>query len=107
MNTPLRIGTRGSPLALWQANHVAGLLRPLCSPREVVLVEIETSGDRVRDVSLAQLGGEGVFTKEIQRALLAGGGGVAVDRLQGPPTVTLEGLGLAGGAGGRPPRPGL
>ena len=45
----LRIGTRGSPLALWQAHHVAGLLRPLLAPRPVELVEIQTSGDIIRD----------------------------------------------------------
>ena len=72
---PLRIGTRGSPLALWQAHHVADRLRPLAAPRTVELVEIETSGDRIRDAALTQIGGDGVFTKEIQHALLAGGGG--------------------------------
>ncbi len=65
---PLRIGTRGSPLALWQARHVADRLRPLAAPRAVELVEIETSGDRIRDAALTQIGGDGVFTKEIQRA---------------------------------------
>src|SRR6478752_4569414 len=71
MTTALRIGTRGSRLALWQANHVADRLRPLAAPRPVELVIIATAGDQVRDVPLAQIGGEGVFTKEIQRALLA------------------------------------
>jgi hydroxymethylbilane synthase len=92
---PLRIGTRGSPLALWQANHVAGRLRPLAGSRPVELVEIETAGDRVRDVALAQIGGEGVFTKEIQRALLAGTVDVAVHSLKDLPTVPVEGLVLA------------
>ena len=68
MNSPLRIGTRGSPLALWQARHVAERLRPLAAPRPVELVVIETSGDVVRDLPLSQIGGDGVFTKEIQRA---------------------------------------
>lgn len=91
---PLRIGTRGSPLALWQANYVADRLRSL-GPRAVELVKIQTSGDEVRDVPLAQIGGEGVFTKEIQRALLDGAVDVAVHSLKDLPTVRVEGLTLA------------
>jgi hydroxymethylbilane synthase len=88
---PLRIGTRGSPLALWQARHVADLLRP----RSVELVEIETVGDRIRDAALTQIGGDGVFTKEIQRALLAGVVDVAVHSLKDLPTTFVAGLTLA------------
>lgn len=95
MNPPLRIGTRGSPLALWQARHVADRLRPLTEPRPVELVEIETIGDRVRDVALSQIGGDGVFTKEIQRALLAGTVDVAVHSLKDLPTTFIAGLMLA------------
>jgi hydroxymethylbilane synthase len=91
----IRIGTRGSRLALWQANHVAGLLRPLSGSRGVEIVEIETAGDLVREVPLSQIGGEGVFTKEIQRALLAGTVDVAVHSLKDLPTVDVEGLVLA------------
>jgi hydroxymethylbilane synthase len=93
--TPLRIGTRGSPLALWQANHIAARLRPLCGARAVELVEIETEGDMVRDRALSQIGGEGLFTKEIQRALLAGTVDVAVHSLKDLPTVPVDGLTLA------------
>jgi hydroxymethylbilane synthase len=93
--TPIRIGTRGSKLALWQANHVADRLRPLAAPRPVELVIIATSGDQVRDVPLAQIGGEGVFTKEIQRALLDGSVDVAVHSLKDLPTIPVEGLVLA------------
>ena len=100
MNSPLRIGTRGSPLALWQANYVAGRLRPLAAPRPVELVLIETSGDVVRDLPLSQIGGDGVFTKEIQRALLAGTVDVAVHSLKDLPTTYVEGLTL----GAVPPR---
>jgi hydroxymethylbilane synthase len=92
---PLRIGTRGSPLALWQARHVADRLRPLAAPRAVELVEIETSGDRFRDAALTQIGGDGVFTKEIQRVLLAGAIDVAVHSLKDLPTTFLAGLTLA------------
>jgi hydroxymethylbilane synthase len=91
----LRIGTRGSPLALWQARHVADLLRPLAAPRPVELVEIETAGDRLRDRALSQIGGDGVFTKEIQRALLAGVVEVAVHSLKDLPTTFVAGLTLA------------
>src|SRR5437660_12411542 len=93
--TPIRIGTRGSTLALWQANHVADRLRPLAAPRPVELVVIATAGDQVRDVPLAQIGGEGVFTKEIQRALLDGTVDVAVHSLKDLPTTHVEGLILA------------
>ena len=100
---PLRIGTRGSPLALWQARHVADRLRPLAAPRAVELVEIETSGDRFRDTALSQMGGDGVFTKEIQRALLADWVGpasrrsidVAVHSLKDLPTAIVPDLTLA------------
>src|SRR5215472_18230275 len=90
----IRIGTRGSHLALWQANHVAELLRPLAGSRAIEIVEIETAGDQVRDVPLSQIGGEGVFTKEIQRALLAGVVDVAVHSLKDLPTLHVEGLTL-------------
>jgi hydroxymethylbilane synthase len=93
--TPIRIGTRGSKLALWQANHVADRLRPLIARRQVELVIITTAGDQVRDVPLAQIGGEGVFTKEIQRALFDGRADVAVHSLKDLPTVPADGLLLA------------
>jgi hydroxymethylbilane synthase len=92
---PLRIGTRGSKLALWQANHVADKLGPLAAPRPVELVEIQTSGDRIQDVALSQIGGDGLFTKEIQRALLAGTVDVAVHSLKDLPTEPVAGLTLA------------
>jgi hydroxymethylbilane synthase len=95
MSSALRIGTRSSRLALWQANHVANCLRPLAAPRAVALVEIQTTGDQVRDVPLAQLGGIGVFTKEIQRALLDQAVDVAVHSLKDLPTIPIEGLALA------------
>ena len=92
---PLRIGTRGSPLALWQAHHVADLLRPLAAPRRVEFVEIETSGDRIRDLALSQIGGDGLFTKEIQRALLSDTVDIAVHSLKDLPTTRVDGLSLA------------
>src|SRR6516225_6361435 len=89
--TPLRIGTRGSALALWQASHVAGLLRDV--PTE--LVEIQTAGDQVHDVPLVQLGGEGAFTKAIQQSLLEKRIDVAVHSLKDLPTFRVPGLVLA------------
>jgi hydroxymethylbilane synthase len=95
MSSPLRIATRGSPLALWQARHVADRLRPLAAPRGVELVEVETTGDRVRDVPLSRIGGDGLFTKEIQRALLDGRADAAVHSLKDLPTAPVDGLVLA------------
>jgi hydroxymethylbilane synthase len=95
MNAPLRIGTRGSPLALWQAHYIADRLRPLAAPRLVELIEIQTVGDRVRDLALTQIGGDGVFTKEIQQALLNRTVDVAVHSLKDLPTTHVEGLMLA------------
>jgi hydroxymethylbilane synthase len=92
MSSPLRIGTRGSRLALWQAQHIAELLQPSCP---AILVQIETAGDQRRDLPLAQLGGEGLFTKEIQRALLEERIDVAVHSLKDLPTVPVQGLVLA------------
>jgi hydroxymethylbilane synthase len=91
----LRIGTRGSPLALWQAHHVADRLRPLIFPRPVELIHIQTEGDRDQSASLAHIGGRGVFTKEIQRALLDRRVDVAVHSLKDLPTQPVDGLILA------------
>ena len=94
--TPLRLGTRSSPLALWQAHHVAALLRPLAGPRGVALVHIDTEGDRDQSTALSLMGGYGVFTKAIQIALIAGSADVAVHSLKDLPTIRAEGLILAG-----------
>jgi hydroxymethylbilane synthase len=90
---PLRIGTRGSRLALWQAHYVADRLR--AAGRDVELVEVVTTGDRAAESPLAAIGGTGVFTKEIQRALRAGDVDVAVHSLKDLPTDPVEGLVLA------------
>jgi hydroxymethylbilane synthase len=93
--TTLRIGTRGSPLALWQAHHVSDLLRAAEPGVQIELVEIQTIGDQVRDVPLTQLGGDGAFTKAIQQALLDNRVDLAVHSLKDLPTFTVEGLMLA------------
>src|SRR5204862_7777678 len=94
MISALRLGTRGSPLALWQANHVAERLRPIVAPRPVELVLIETHGDRDQATSLAAMGGFGVFTKAIQTALLDHRADVAVHSLKDLPTIPEPGLEL-------------
>ena len=75
--TPLRLGTRGSALALWQAHYVQARLAAV-APRPVELVLIETDGDRDQASALSAMGGFGVFTKAIQTALLDGRVDVAV-----------------------------
>jgi hydroxymethylbilane synthase len=86
-HSSLKLGTRGSPLALWQANFVAERLRPIISPRRVELVRIETHGDRDQAAALAAMGGFGVFTKAIQTAILDGRADVAVHSLKDLPTI--------------------
>ena len=62
----LTIATRGSALALWQANHVKARLEALAPERRVELLVIKTSGDQIQDVPLALVGGKGLFVKEIE-----------------------------------------
>ena len=82
----IRIGTRGSRLARWQADWVAERLRQLHPGLRVDLVEIKTHGDRDRNSPLAAIGGVGLFTKEIQRAVRDGSVDVAVHSLKDLPT---------------------
>jgi hydroxymethylbilane synthase len=95
MSRLLRIGTRGSRLALWQANYVIARLRAVAPDQLFELVEIQTSGDTIHDAPLIQISGEGVFTKEIQRALQAGMVDVAVHSLKDLPTFAVDNLLLA------------
>jgi hydroxymethylbilane synthase len=76
MNKTIRIGTRGSKLALWQANHVAELIKP--SGYQTLIVPIETKGDKILDVSISKIGSKGVFTEEIEEKLLDGSIDIAV-----------------------------
>jgi hydroxymethylbilane synthase len=68
----LRLGTRGSALALWQANWVKAELERRFNGLQVELVPIKTTGDKILDVPLAKIGGKGLFTKELDDALLDG-----------------------------------
>ncbi|HLW66461.1 MAG TPA: hydroxymethylbilane synthase, partial [Gemmataceae bacterium] len=92
---PIRIGTRGSALALWQAKHVQQRLQQIANARTVEIVIIETQGDRDANTSLARIGGEGVFTKAIQDAVLAGTADIAVHSMKDLPTAAVPGLMLA------------
>jgi hydroxymethylbilane synthase len=80
----LRIGSRGSQLALWQANHVAALLRE--QGHSVEIEVIKTTGDKITDVALAKVGTKGMFTKEIEEALADGRVDLAVHSLKDVPT---------------------
>ena len=89
----LRIGSRGSQLALWQANHISALLRE--RGHQVELEIIKTTGDKILDVALAKVGTKGMFTKEIEEALAAGKVDLAVHSLKDLPTELPEGFELA------------
>jgi hydroxymethylbilane synthase len=91
----LRIGTRASALALWQARHVESLIKGLAGAPMVELVHIKTEGDVRTDVPLWALKGRAFFTKEIDRALLAGEVDLAVHSLKDLSTVLDAGLELA------------
>ena len=92
----LRIASRASQLALWQARYVADLIRTAEPSVTVQIVEISTTGDRDRVSALSQMGGQGVFTREVQAAVLDGRADLAVHSLKDLPTVPTEGLHLAG-----------
>ncbi len=95
-NTPLKIGTRGSPLALAQAVETRERLMRAMGLPEVAfeVVVIKTTGDRVQDRPLGEIGGKGLFTKEIEEALLAGGVDVAVHSMKDMPIEIPGGLAL-------------
>ena len=89
----LRIGSRGSQLALWQANHISALLRE--RGHEVELEIIKTTGDKITDVALAKVGTKGMFTKEIEEALAEGRIDLAVHSLKDLPTELSPGFEIA------------
>jgi hydroxymethylbilane synthase len=89
------IGTRGSKLALWQANWVKEQLEAHHKGLVCRLERIVTTGDKIRDVPLARIGGKALFVKEIEEALLAGKVDLAVHSMKDVPTVLPEGLAIA------------
>ena len=88
----IRIGTRGSKLAMWQANYVASLLQQKGAETEIVA--IKTTGDKILDVSIAKIGSKGVFTEEIEAALAAGDIDIAVHSAKDMPSALPEGFEL-------------
>ncbi|MFG1202277.1 hydroxymethylbilane synthase [Xanthobacter aminoxidans] len=97
-STVLRIGTRGSPLALWQAHAVQAALAEALNvaPAEVAVEVIRTTGDQIQDRALSEAGGKGLFTKELEEALLDGRVDLAVHSAKDVATYLPEGLHLAG-----------
>ena len=90
----LRIGTRASSLALWQANWVKDELEKRYPDLEVTLTKIKTQGDKILDVPLAMVGGKGLFVKEIQEAMLRNEVDIAVHSMKDVPTFFPDGTGL-------------
>ncbi len=91
---PLKIGTRGSPLALWQAHEVRRCLMAALGLPEAAFetVVIKVTGDTIQDKALREIGGKGLFTREIEEALLDGGIDIAVHSMKDMPTLQPEGL---------------
>ena len=94
MKTVLRIGTRGSRLALWQARWVQAELSRLWPELTVELEVIKTQGDKILDVPLAKIGGKGLFVKEIEEGLLQGGIDLAVHSMKDMPAELPDGLAI-------------
>lgn len=92
MKKVLKIGTRGSQLALWQANWVKAALQKNNPSFSIEIEKIKTKGDKILDTPLAMVGGKGLFVKEIEEALLNGGIDLAVHSLKDMPSVVPEGL---------------
>jgi hydroxymethylbilane synthase len=91
---PLRIATRQSRLALWQAEHVAARLRAVHPQLEVVLVPMTTTGDRITDRALAEVGGKGLFIKELEVALVENRADIAVHSMKDVPSDLPDGMAI-------------
>lgn len=91
----LKIATRQSPLALWQAEHIRDRLQALHPGLQVELVKFVTQGDKILDTPLAKIGGKGLFVKELEAALLDGRADLAVHSMKDVPMHLPEGLSLA------------
>jgi len=91
----IRIATRQSPLALWQAQHVAELLQLTFPQVKTELVKMTTRGDKILDAPLAKVGGKGLFVKELEQGLLEGLADIAVHSMKDVPVDFPEGLHLA------------
>lgn len=95
MKNKIVIGTRGSKLALWQAEWIKSELQKLYPELQIELNKIKTTGDKILDVPLAKVGGKGLFVKEIEEALLRNEADIAVHSMKDVPTDFPEGLHLA------------
>jgi hydroxymethylbilane synthase len=95
MKSTLRIATRKSPLALWQAEHVKSRLQAVHQGLNVELVTFTTRGDKILDTPLAKIGGKGLFVKELETAMLAGNADIAAHSIKDVPMEFPEGLFLA------------
>lgn len=95
MQNTLKIATRQSPLALWQANFVKARLQVLYPELHIELVTMVTKGDVILDTPLAKIGGKGLFVKELEAALLNGEADIAVHSMKDVPMQFPEGLGLS------------
>ncbi len=95
MRKKVVIGTRSSKLALWQAEYVADCLRKQYDGLEVELVRMTTKGDKILDAPLAKIGGKGLFTKELELAMIEGKIDLAVHSLKDMPTALPEGLAIS------------
>lgn len=91
----IRIATRRSTLALWQAEHVAELIRELVEVESVTLVPVTTQGDQILDRSLQKIGGKGLFIKELEVAMQAGGADIAVHSMKDMPVELTDGFCIA------------
>ena len=91
----LVIATRGSALALWQANHVKDRIAAIAPELAIELLIIKTSGDLIQDIPLSQVGGKGLFVKEIEQALLDGRADLAVHSMKDVPPDLADGLSIA------------
>ena len=91
----LIIATRGSKLALWQSNHIKGLLEKAHPKLKIELKIMKTKGDKILDTPLAKIGGKGLFTKELEDAMLEGNAHIAVHSLKDVPTEFPKGLVLS------------
>ena len=94
MRSTIRIATRKSPLALWQAHFVQSRLQQLYPQLRVELLPMSTKGDKILDSPLAKVGGKGLFVKELEQAILAGDADIAVHSMKDVPVEFPEGLGL-------------
>ena len=99
----LRIATRESPLALWQAHHVQALLIAAHPGLQVELVPMTTAGDQLLSSPLANIGGKGLFVKELEQAMLEGRADIAVHSMKDVPVKQPEGLCLSAFLAGEDP----